>query len=353
MNYKTNGYLFSRIAEAMEDGSHSSHGVAEVLSTTFRSLETYFFDKIHPSVDVGLAVDQLHQSYQENGDQPNIMTLHGCRHVSDLINSIDKIALHIGEAFPEHALDVEEAYILLCAAHLHDAGNVGGRSGHANRCGALIEEHKDLMLGTERREQVFEVSRVHGGNDPEYGLDTLRSLRPDNYQSPRLPLLAAILRMGDELSENPERVPKEVEAFHEASGESILAYRYAETFRSFKLEQGELFVTIKVYPSQHNCTATVASGRITFYQYLERRLNKIETEMRYCSQYGRPYLNVRRIRVSIECHESDGLSRPTRVRRLTLELEKGYPRKLPPLARRCEELKQYDTLEEYCRGGSE
>lgn len=353
MTYKTNGYLFRRIAEAAQDADHPSHGLAERLSATFRAFETYFFETIHPSVDVGLAVDQLHQSYQENGTHPNVMTFHGCRHVSDLIASMDKIAFHIEEMFPEHTIDVEEAYILLCSAHVHDAGNVGGREDHADRCGALIEKHKQMILGTERREQVFEVARVHGGGDPEFDRDTYRSLTSDNYQNPRLPLLAAILRMGDELSENPERVPREVEAFHKVSGESVLAYRYAETFRSFTLERGELFITLKVYPAQHNCSATVATGQMTFYEFLERRLNKMETEVRYCSQYGRPYLTVRRIRVSIEYHESDTISRSTWIRGLTLELERGYPQDLPPLAARCEELEQYDTLEEYCRVGGE
>ena len=352
MNHKTNGYLFGRIDEAAVDTSHPRHRVAQDLSTKFRSLELHFFDKIHPFVDVGLAVDQTHQGYQDGGP-PNIMTVHGCRHVSDLIDSLDKIATHIAEAFPDDALDLEEAYILLCSAHVHDAGNIGGRMDHANRSGALIETHKHLFSGTARRERVFDVSRVHGGNDQAFGQDTLRSLNADNYQRPRLPLLAAILRMGDELSENPERAPEAVLAWFKTSGESVLAHRYSEAFRTFELKHDELFVTLRVYPAQDNCSATIDNGRLTFYEYLERRLNKMEMEVRYCSQYGRPYLSVRRIRVSIQYHENDAPSRYTRVGSLTLELERGYPQELPPLMERCEELRDYGTLGAYCRGASQ
>ena len=350
MNYATTGYLFGRLAQAAKDSDHSHHGVAKDLSTTFRALETHFFDRVHPSVDAGIAVGQLRQ-YQHNGTRLDAFTLHGCRHVSDLIASMDKIALHIDKAFPDHAIDVDEAHVLLCSAHCHDAGNVGGRENHTSRCGEVIEENKKLIPGTERREQVEAVARVHGGRDPEFDRDTFRSLPSDNYQRPRLPLLAAILRMGDELSENPERVPHNIEEFHDISGASTLAYRYAETFRSFRLDRGELFITIKVYPRQHDCTALVANNRTTFYQYLEQRLNKMESEIRYCSQYGRPYLTVRRIRISIEYYDSDVIGRCTWTKGLTLELETGYPRTLPPLATRCEELTDFASLDEYCRRG--
>lgn len=353
MTFRTNGYLFGKIAEAVDDRDHPKHGVAQELSAKFRDMEDHFFRHIHPSVDVGLALDQNTESRQD-GAEPNIMTIHGCRHVSDLVTNLDKIATHIGEHVESYELDLEEAYILLCSAHVHDAGNIGGRADHAAKCGKIVAEHKDLFSGTERRQQVYDVSRVHGGVDEEFGEDTFRSLASeDYYQRPRVPLLAAILRMGDELSENPERVPKELAAWQTMSGQSELAHRYAETFRHFALQRDELFVTLRVYPAQHNCAATVDDGRVTFYEYLEQRLTKMEREARYCSQYGRPYLSIRRIRVSIKCHQADPPSPPTRSRSLTLELETGYPSELRPLTERCSELRGYATLEEYCTGGRE
>ncbi len=350
MNYTTTGYLFRRIAAAAADTDHEKYSLAQDLSTKFRLLEDHFYGKIHNEVDVGLAVDQSSQPRQD-GDTPNIMTVHGCRHVSDLIYSLDTIAMYVDETVSDNdALDPEEAYILLCAAHLHDAGNIGGRKNHAERSGALVAENKLLFSGTERREQIYEVSRVHGGSDRDYGRDTFRSLPTDNYQRPRLPLLAAILRMGDELSENPERVPTNVLTWYKASGQSNLAYRYSESFRRFRLDQDQLFVTFRVYPDQYNSSATVSNTQTTYWEYLEQRLIKMELEIRYCSQYGRPYLSVRRICVSIEYHEDDPHSRFTAIRPLTLELDRGYPQELGPLRNRCEELRNCNTLEEYCLG---
>lgn len=350
MTHRTNGYLLRQITEAKADTQHERHSVAQALHSKFRALEDHFFDQIHGFVDVGLAVDQVSRAFSGDGGHPNIMTVHGCRHVSDLIESLDRIAEYIAVTDRRRALDVEEAYILLCAAHVHDAGNVGGRKNHAERSGDLIEDHKDLFSGTARREQVFEVARVHGGSDHVYGKDTFRSLNADKYQRPRVPLLAAILRLGDELSENPERVPAEVLKWYQTSGQSTLAYRYSECFRRFRLAQDQLFVTLRVYPAQHTCAAIVDDTRMAFWEYLELRLNKMEMEIRYCLQYARPFLYIRRIRVSIEYHEHERPSRFTRSCPLTLDLESGYPQELEPLAERCEELRGCSTLADYCTG---
>lgn len=351
MNYISTGYLFQKLAQAAGDEDHEHHSLAKDLSANFRALENHFFDRIHSGVDAGIAVDQLNRARQD-GEEPHIMTVHGARHVIDVIQSLDKIVRYIDQTFPGHALDCEEAYILLCAAHLHDAGNIGGRDNHANRSGALIAQHKDLFVGTERREQVFDIARVHAGSDRDYGQDTFLSLNADNYQHPRMPLLAAILRLGDELSENPERVP-ETAKWHDASATSNLAYRYSQSFRRFELAQEKLFVTLKLYPAQHSYAVTVQEKEMTFCDYLEERLNKLEMEVRYCSQYGRPYLSVRTIRVSIAYHEEDFPSSATNTKTLTLELARGYPQELQPLTERCEELRHYGTLEEYCRGAAE
>ena len=348
MTFLTNGHLFRVFGDAANDPEHAKHSLAQELKTKFRSLEEEFYRDVHSQVDVGLAADQVNQT-PDDCTTLNIMTIHGCRHVSDLIESLDKIAMYIAETVPAYALNVEEAYILLCAAHLHDTGNLGGRKDHAERASELIEDHMKLFSGTERRQQIFEVSRVHGGRDEDYGKDLLGSLTTDNYQRPRLPLLAAMLRLGDELSENPERVPNAVANWYKVSGESNLAYRYAESFRGFRLAQDQLFVTLRVYPAQHNYAGTMNGMEMSFCEYLEGRLNKMEREVRYCSQYARPYLSIRRIRVSILIHEKDGMSRSSTPKTLTLELERGYPNDLPPLIERCHELESFGTLEDYFR----
>ena len=82
---------------------------------------------MHPHVDGALIADGLRSLPATGEVHPDIMTIHGCRHIVDVVESLDKIAESIAKREGARELTTTEAYILLCAAHLHDSGNIGGR----------------------------------------------------------------------------------------------------------------------------------------------------------------------------------------------------------------------------------
>ena len=348
MTQTTNGYLLQQITKASEDVQNADHGRAQEYLAKFRALEKYFLENIHPQVDVGLALDSA--SAPKDGDHPDIMTIHGCRHVSDLVDSLDKLGESIANRQGDTELDAYESYILLCAAHLHDAGNIGGRQKHPERSRQLIMDHRDLFYGTDSRQNIYDVARVHGGVDETYGKDTFRHINSECYSRPRLRLLAAMLRMGDELSENPERVPSELLKWFQASGKSNLAYRYAACFSRFDLQNDTLNIELRVYPEQHTYFTEIDGNRVDFFDHLEKKVDVIEREARYCSQYGRPYLDVRRVHFTVEYHSEAPPSKVSKRSKLTLYLDHGYPGDPPPLAERCEEMDAGTSLRSYIRG---
>ena len=347
-SHLTNGYLLQGIRRASEATDHPDHARARRYMTKFRALEDHFFDSVHSVVDAGLFADSIQAA--EGREAPDIMTIHGCRHISDLIESLDKIAQSIAERRGATPLDPLEAYLLLCAAHLHDVGNIGGRKDHPIRSRELIRDHLDLFYDTETRQNVFDVARVHGGTSGKYGKDTFREMGRDNFASPRLRLLAAMLRIADELSENPERVPSELVNWFQASSRSKFAYRYAQAFRRFDLQNDTLDIQLRVYPAQYEYTAEVDGEMIEFFDHLERKVDVIEREIRYCSQYGRPDFDVRRIRISVEYHEEAPPSLATNSSILTLDLDQGYPGAVAQLSARCPELSNAVSLASYCKG---
>ena len=344
----TNGYLVQSIRRASEDTKDPDHTRARGYIAKFRALEEHFFDRVHSLVDVGLLADGIRAD--EDGVTPDIMTIHGCRHISDLIESLDKIAQSVDERRSTTSLNPLEAYLLLCAAHLHDAGNIGGRKDHPIRSRELIRGHLKLFYDTETRQNIFDVARVHGGISGKYGKDTFRELGRDSFARPRLRLLAAMLRIADELSENPERVPTELLNWFQASPRSNFAYRYAQAFRRFDLQNDTLGIQLRVYPEQHEYAAEVDGKTIGFFYHLERKIDVIEREIRYCSQYGRPDFDVRRIQISVEYYEESPPSLATNSSILTLDLDHGYPDKSGPLLARCTELRDAVSLESYCKG---
>ena len=348
MTYATSGYLCRRIEMAKKDCSDEYHGRASGYLAKFRDMESHFFEHIHPQVDAGLIADSLKSVADE--ELPNIMTLHGSRHIRDVVESTDKIALSIEKKPGATPLSSLEAYILLCAAHLHDAGNIGGRAGHPDRCGEIITKHRDLFYDTETRYNIYDVARVHGGESKKFGRDKFREITSDNFTSPRLRLLAAILRMADELSENSERVPAELVARLEASPKSHLAYRYAQCFRRFDLQIDTLDIRLRVEPEQHEFVTAVDGETLGFFDHLEKKINVIEKEARYCAQYGRPDFDIRRIRFTVEFCVDRFPSVATNVSTLALDLDRGYPGELPALSARCDDLPKGTTLADYCRG---
>ena len=357
MTHTTNGYLVQRIEKASNDTKNEDHARAQGYLVKFRALESHFLEQIHPLVDVGLAIDQTRAVKKGNkraakeGNNPDIMTIHGCRHVGDLVESLDKLGLSIEEKQGATPLNPLESYILLCAAHLHDVGNIKGRKNHPTNSGGLIKEHRNLFYDTETCQNICDVARVHGGVSEKYGHDTFREIHSDHYSPPRLWLLAAMLRMADELSENPERVPATLLKWFQASPKSKLAYHYAECFRRFDLQNDTLYIQFRIYPDQHKFSKVVEGKSVDFFDHLEYKIDVIEKEAKYCSQYGRPDFDIRRIRLTMEYYKDDFPSDMTNRSTLTLNLDRGYPGNLPSLSERCEELGENTSLGSYCKRG--
>ena len=346
MTYVTSGYVVRRIEMAKKPNDEPDARAHEYLAK-FRALESHFFEYIHPQVDGGLIADGLRSV--KDDELPNVMTIHGSRHIRDVVESIDKIGLSIEEKPRATPLNSLEAYILLCATHLHDAGNIGGRAAHPERSGEIIHEHPDLFYDTETRHNIFDVARVHGGKSPQFGRDTFRGINSDNFTFPRLRLLAAILRIADELSENSERVPAELIKRLAASPKSNLAYRYAQCFRRFELQNDTLDVLLRVQPDQHEFVTEIDGECLNFFDHLEHKIDVIEKEARYCAQYGRPDFDIRRIRFTVEFF-ADRFPSVSRKVSLALHLDRGYPDELPVLSARCDDLANGASLAEFCRG---
>ena len=85
-SHSTTGYLVRKIENATDNVKDPEHSRAQAYLAKFRALELHFFDRIHPLVDAGLIAGG--HKHLMDGKPPDIMTIHGCRHVSDLVESL-------------------------------------------------------------------------------------------------------------------------------------------------------------------------------------------------------------------------------------------------------------------------
>ncbi|MBN8690623.1 MAG: hypothetical protein J0L72_07490 [Armatimonadetes bacterium] len=337
MNKATTGHLVKILENASADPKHADFAEAKKYLDAFRHMEGKFFDGIHSDTDTGLA---MAETAANEGGSPNIFTRHNGNHIVDLSKNLDKLAESIERRKNGTALSVLEAYILLCSAHVHDAANVSGRKDHPQRVGDFMAYplRKPLFTGTVEMEHIRDVASAHGGEHEEFGKDTFRAIEANNYTHPRLHLLAALLRIADELAENPGRVPEYLLEHYQASEHSQLAHAYARSFANFELRDECLKLVYRCYPGICDGENESVSS---FIQFLEKKLNAIESEARYCSQYGRPYLSISEIDVAIQpWSQAPPGGQKLPLRQFKLNLLNGYPENKNSLCERSVELKE-------------
>jgi hypothetical protein len=341
--HSTNGHTFQIIRAVAEDAKHRDHQLAQGFLAKFRSLEDTFFKEVHPQVDMGLAMAESASAEREGG-RPNVFTTHGVAHIEDLIRSIDTMVEAIEADSPVRPFTATEAYILLCAAHVHDSANVGGRDEHPRRCNDVIIKHRGCFVAdTGIVQYIYNVAAAHGGTDPVHGDDTFCRLEEESSRGPRLALLGAILRLADELSENASRVPDSVAESHQASCRSKLAHAYARSFARFELRSGKLFIVYNLTPSIKSTTCNPEEGG-AFLDFLEDKINRIERESIYCSNYGRPELMISVIAIQIAEFAGELPAMELRREQFQLHLTRGYPEKPGTLCSRSPELAKQNLL---------
>lgn len=168
----------------------------------------------HVYAHVGAALLQKHDPDDANAPGIEIYTDHGLGHVNAVIKMAGKM-LGCEKTSSKIGLEPYEVYLLLCCILCHDAGNIYGRVDHELNVRRVLREKNIGVLSEEDINAVHKIAKTHTGKrlvGEIYTNDTIQSLETDaqllfqaNYR-PRI--IAAVLRLADEMSEDRLRVPK-------------------------------------------------------------------------------------------------------------------------------------------------
>lgn len=227
-----------------------------------------------------------------------------------------------------------EIYLLLCAAHFHDVGNVFGREGHERRHQDVMRELRPL-LGNDTLEMqcILRISAAHGGHI-DGDKDKIGRLEdyPVNGRDVRVRALAAVLRFADELADDRHRanrfllehdsLPKEAEVFH----------KYAACLDSVMVRTEDGCVDL------HYCLTTADATRqwgknagnggadeVYIVDEIYARTLKMHLERSYCSRFMRAFVDIERIKVIIEIFDEPTSIDPPREKIEYRLEERGYP----------------------------
>lgn len=232
------------------------------------------------------------------------LTDHGPRHIETVIEKAGELVQGSTAKLTEY-----ECFLLLVAILIHDLGNALGRKEHESK----IDEVWQTVfgpLGFDEFDKVYavQIASVHGGVIDGSG-DTIRSLaRETEWKKERIRprLLAAFLRLADEMSEDRSRASQLGLALEAIPPESEVYHAFANSLHTFSADPPACELRMGFAANQKNFTQQFGKGGQTTYLLDEifARSVKAFNEARYCSRYLGGALMFDKVRVRIQIYGS-------------------------------------------------
>ncbi|HEY3295383.1 MAG TPA: hypothetical protein VGL38_08085 [bacterium] len=226
-----------------------------------------------------------------------------------------------------------ETYVLLAATYLHDVGIVYGRKEHELKCHEVL-----ATLGSRAGDDVIEkliivrIAQSHGGLTPTGEKDTIRNLDFRTRilgEHVRVQVLAALLRLSDELADERERANRFILEHNEkllAGSEIYHAYSFA--LQSAIVEPPDIYLDFELLKKYADRTLAKEQGSVYLLEEIYKRTLKVQQETVYCMRFLRPLITVDRVRVKIDVfdnYDSNTFLVPREQIGYTLEEPTAYP----------------------------
>jgi len=260
-------------------------------------------------------------------------TKHDISHVDDVIATAGLLLGHKADA-SETMLDrmaPYEIYVLLIAILLHDAGNAEGRELHETRPKAIIAELANAhSFKPIERKLIASIAEAHGGRTKDGDKDTisrivLEDVMDLNDIEIRGRMLAAVLRLADELSENDRRAdPQALRKPYDPPWSAIHNLYCSIINRRIEYNSGAIYLRYTVTKEQLLEKFVLHKDdekTVLLVDYIATRIEKCDCERRYCNRFLK---NMSYDRIYVELKIVDENYDPIDEIKIKLE-DEGYP----------------------------
>ena len=233
------------------------------------------------------------------------LTMHDAEHVG----RVRQVASNLVAQSDTIDLTPFELTLLLIAVYLHDIGNVLGRAGHERQIHrALASAGTTLSIDQVEYATAKQIAGVHGGTvaGSKDTISTLEEKTAVSGQNVRPRLLAAILRLADELADDPARANRVQLGAAALPPGSVVYHVVAAGLHSQMPDVPTREITLKFTfndPSLFKKKLGKGSGQVHLLDEIFDRSIKVFNEARYCSRFMRPYLEFERVKVDIMIHD--------------------------------------------------
>jgi hypothetical protein len=304
----------------------------------FCKIDEYLNENVHPFVNQG-ATAALPS--QEDGEQvePLWLTDHGPEHITTVMRQASALS---GDS--ACCLNPYECYLLLIAAHFHDVGNIFGREGHERKITKVMGEMGPTILGedTLEKRQIRDIAMAHGGYYQAGDKDTISRLRYDGPQhdQPRIKLLAALLRLADELADDRTRTNRFLLDNGLVNPESLLFHTYASRLHPVTVNRQEHSISMYFDVSSELLVKKFSKhgNDVFLVDEIFSRTLKTYKEKLYCSRFLRPTVHVDTVHVRIDICDSKYMEV---LEKISYSMnERGYPDYPRTIAEICPEIRE-------------
>ncbi len=228
-------------------------------------------------------------------------------------------------------LEPFECFILLSAIQIHDAGHViGGREHHELNAREFLKEYNKFNVGSPEKKIVYEIARAHSGKDDPIG--KLPQSEDISNFSVRMRLLAALLRLGDEIADDASRASAFLYEQNKIVKGSRLFHAFSISLNSFLPHVDTQEIRMKFNLNKSRCCEvfqkpTKDGGEVDTYLLDEIFVRTFKTfhECLYYNRFVSDKLRFNSVSVTIEFYDDDNFIPFFDTIGYRLE-EKGYPR---------------------------
>lgn len=252
---------------------------------------------------------------------------HSSEHVQMVMEKISRILWSDNEQVVE--LAPLECFILLSAIQIHDAGHViGGRDHHEQNAKVFLKEFSKYNVGSPEKKIIYDIARAHSGKDDPIG--KLPRIEDVSNSRVRIRMLAALLRLGDEMADEASRASEFLFDENQLVEGSRLFHAFSISLSSFLPDVHSHEIRMKFNLNRKRCSElfkkTTKTGDVETYLLDEiyERTFKTFHECLYYNRFVPDTIRLNTVNVAIDFYDDEDFDPffPTINYRLE---EKGYP----------------------------
>ena len=252
---------------------------------------------------------------------------HSSEHVQMVMEKISRILWSDNDQVVE--LAPLECFILLSAIQIHDAGHViGGREHHEQNAKVFLKEFSKYNVGSPEKKIIYDIARAHSGKDDPIG--KLPRIEDVSNSRIRIRMLAALLRLGDEMADEASRASEFLFDENQLIEGSRLFHAFSISLSSFLPHVHSHEIRMKFNLNRKRCSELfkkpTKSGDVETFLLDEiyERTFKTFHECLYYNRFVPDSIRLNSVNVIIEFYDDEDFDPFYRTIGYRLE-EKGYP----------------------------